>query len=80
MGHAPCPARATDGSNLAIVEAWVQQDQLLLAAIFSSLTAEILPLVSSASTAAEAWGILTRICMSKLRSRVNNLKSDLFRV
>ncbi|GFP99708.1 hypothetical protein PHJA_002114900 [Phtheirospermum japonicum] len=79
-GSRPCPARAADGSNLAIVEAWVQQDHLLLAAIFGSLTAEILPLVSSASTAAEAWGILTRLCMSKSRSCVNNLKSDLFRV
>lgn len=79
-GSKPCPPRASDGSNDAAIAAWHQQDQLLLAAIFGSLTAEIMPLVSSASTASEAWAVLTRLCMSKSRSRVNNLKSELFRV
>ncbi|KAL8477644.1 hypothetical protein ACS0TY_029813 [Phlomoides rotata] len=62
-GSCPRPARATDGSNAVAIDIWVEQDQLLLAAIFGSLTAEILPLVSSTSTAAEAWGILNHLCM-----------------
>ncbi|GFP82515.1 hypothetical protein PHJA_000394500 [Phtheirospermum japonicum] len=75
-----CPILAADGSNVAMVDAWVQQDQLLLATIFESLSAEILPLISSTSTAADAWEILSRLCMSKSRSRVNNLKSELYRI
>ncbi|GFQ05643.1 hypothetical protein PHJA_002708400 [Phtheirospermum japonicum] len=75
-----CPILTADGSNAAMVDAWVQQDQLLLAAIFGSLSAEILPLLSSSSISANAWEILSRLCMSKSRSRVNNLKSELYRI
>ncbi|KAL8485293.1 hypothetical protein ACS0TY_027556 [Phlomoides rotata] len=79
-GKTPIPSLATDGSNASAVALWIQQDQLLLAVIFGSLSAEILPLVSTARSAAEAWAILDRLCNGLSRSRVNTLKSDLYQI
>lgn len=70
-GSSACPSLLANGSNADAVTHWIRQDQLLLAAIFGSLTADVLPLVSSADTAAEAWGVLTRLFASRSRSRVN---------
>ncbi|GFP85557.1 hypothetical protein PHJA_000699400 [Phtheirospermum japonicum] len=69
-----------DGSNATAVSHWVPQDNLLLAAIFSSLSQDILPFVSSASWSSETWDILTRLCAGHSRTRVNQLKSELYRV
>lgn len=79
-GTSVCPSIDSSGSNAASVTAWIRQDQLLLAAIFGSLAPDVLPLVSSALTSAEAWGVLTRLFASRSRSRVNQLKSELYRI
>lgn len=46
--NAKAPALLGDDSNVAFVDYWYQQGQLLLAAIFGSLSADVLPLVSTA--------------------------------
>ncbi|GFQ05654.1 hypothetical protein PHJA_002709500 [Phtheirospermum japonicum] len=69
-----------DGSNATVVSHWIRQDNLLLAAIFGSLLPDILPLVSSASSSCEAWDILTRLCAGRSHTRINQLKSELYRV
>ncbi|KAL8479736.1 hypothetical protein ACS0TY_026608 [Phlomoides rotata] len=79
-GSSVCPTLDPSGSNAAIVTSWIRQDQLLLAAIFGSLVSNILSLVSSAPTSAEAWAVLTRLFASRFRSRVNQLKSELYRL
>lgn len=74
------PALLPDGSNTADVTHWIRQDNLILAAIFGSLSPDILPLISSASSSSEAWDILTRLCAGCSCTRVNQLKSELYRV
>ncbi|GFP81876.1 hypothetical protein PHJA_000330900, partial [Phtheirospermum japonicum] len=69
-----------DGSNATAFSHWVHQDNLLLAAIFGSLSPDILRLVSSASPSFEAWDILTRLCAGRSRNRVKQLKTKLYRV
>lgn len=71
------PPLLPDGSNAEAVTHWIRQDQLLLAAMFGSLSAEVLPVVSLKETSCDAWNALTRLCAGKSRSRVNQLKSEL---
>lgn len=73
-GTKPCPAEGD-----ATRPQWHQQDQLILAAIFASTSPEILPMISTCTTAASAWETLSRMFASKSRSRVNQLKTDLAR-
>lgn len=58
---------------------WFQQDQLILAAIFGSVSSDILPLVNNATTASSAWTILARAFASKSRSRIAQLRTELSR-
>ncbi|GFP84434.1 hypothetical protein PHJA_000587200 [Phtheirospermum japonicum] len=74
------PSLLPNGSNATSVSHWVHQDNLLLAAIFGNLSSDILLLVSSSSSSSEAWDIPTRICAGRYRTRVNQLKSELYRV
>lgn len=48
--------------------------------IFGSLVLEVFLLVSSALTLAEVWAILSHLFASRSRSRVNQLKSELYRI
>ncbi|GFP94172.1 hypothetical protein PHJA_001561700 [Phtheirospermum japonicum] len=74
------PSLLPDGSNATGVTHWVRQDNLLLAAIFGSLSPDILPLVSSTSSSSEAWDILTRLCAGRTCTCVNQLKNEIYRV
>lgn len=73
-GDTPRPDATTD---VAASARWFQQDQLLLAAILGSVSAEILPLLSSATTSAAAWSTLTRAFASTSRAHVVHLKTTL---
>lgn len=56
---------------------WFRQDQILISAILGSCSESIQPLISSASTAREAWVRLNSSYASASRSRVISLKSKL---
>ncbi|GFQ00098.1 hypothetical protein PHJA_002153800 [Phtheirospermum japonicum] len=56
---------------------WFKQDQLLLAAILGSVLPDILPIISVATTAAEAFSTLSSAFASKSRAHVMFLKTSL---
>ncbi|GFP81469.1 hypothetical protein PHJA_000290200 [Phtheirospermum japonicum] len=58
------PFLLPDGSNSTAVSHWVCQDNLLLVAIFGSLSPDILPLISSSSSSSKAWDPHPTLCGS----------------
>lgn len=58
-GSTPCPSsHASATSSCSMVLAWKQQDQLILSALLSSLSVEVLHLVVDCSTSASVWSTL----------------------
>lgn len=58
---------------------WVRQDQIILAALLGSCTDTIQPVLSSVTTAADAWSRLTSSYASSSKGRVISLKAKLVR-
>ncbi|XP_019199090.1 PREDICTED: uncharacterized protein LOC109192844 [Ipomoea nil] len=56
---------------------WVRQDQIIVSALLGSSSDSIQPLVSSASTAYDAWQHLTTTYASASRGRILSLKAKL---
>lgn len=56
---------------------WYRKDQMIFSAILGSCSDSIQPLISSASTAREAWNRLHSSFASSSRSRIISLKSKL---
>ncbi|XP_019184049.1 PREDICTED: uncharacterized protein LOC109178954 [Ipomoea nil] len=56
---------------------WVRQDQIIVSALLESCSDSIQPLVSSASTAYDAWQRLTTTYASASRGRILSLKAKL---
>ncbi|KAJ9560958.1 hypothetical protein OSB04_006118 [Centaurea solstitialis] len=56
---------------------WYRKDQMVLSAILGSCSDQIQPLISSATTAREAWERLNASFASSSRSRIISLKSKL---
>ena len=77
-GAKPNPATSTDDLSQAATH-WFQQDQLILAAIMTSLASDVQPLISTATTSEIAWSTLSRAFASTSRPHVNTLKTNLTR-
>ncbi|XP_019167701.1 PREDICTED: uncharacterized protein LOC109163413 [Ipomoea nil] len=79
-GTKPAPAKYTDAaqtvSNPAYM-AWYRQDQIILSALLGSLTDVLQPIISSASSAFDAWTRLSTTCAASSRSRIVSLKAKL---
>ncbi|GFP91237.1 hypothetical protein PHJA_001267700 [Phtheirospermum japonicum] len=73
-GSSPSPNAA---SNPEAYLRWFKQDQLLLAAILGSVSSDILPIISTSSTAADAFSTLSSALASKSRAHVMFLKTSL---
>lgn len=80
-GSLPCPpaTTTTDGKitpNPAHM-LWLRQDQLILHAIFASLTETVIPLVSSARSSFDAWSRLHRLYGKRSHQHIIHLKDKL---
>ncbi|CAA0842104.1 Unknown protein [Striga hermonthica] len=71
-GTNPCPPSTDDGYTR-----WKRQDQLLIHAIISSVTAQVVNFLGNVTTSKQAWDILTHMYANKSRSRVMTLKERL---
>lgn len=76
-GTHPCPPLDSSGSASSERTLWIRQDQLLLSAIFGSVSEPILPLIAFSETSQEALKKLTNLYANKSRSRVMFLKDQL---
>lgn len=75
----PEPTVEQDGRivpNMANIS-WRRQDQLILHAILASLSEEVIPLVSSATSSQEAWTRLSRLYAKRSTSHMIHLKDKL---
>ncbi|CAH9089654.1 unnamed protein product [Cuscuta epithymum] len=72
------PARhlGADKSTLnPVYQTWYRQDKTILSALLGSCSDNIQPIISSASTAKEAWDRLSQIYAGLSRGRIMSLKS-----
>ena len=79
-GTFPCPpSPAVDFSTTVITlyMHWCRRDQLLLNAIFASVSEAVMPLIAMINTSRDAWQHLSRLFASKSRTRIMQLKEDL---
>jgi len=82
-GSNTCPSThvlAHDGISLQVnplFQTWKQQDQLILSALLSSLSIEVLHLVVGCQSACLAWGTLERALASTSNSRIMQLHGSL---
>ena len=82
-GSNTCPSThvlAHDGISLKVnplFQTWKQQDQLILSALLSSLSMEVLHLVVSCQSSCSAWGTLERALASTSNSRIMQLHGSL---
>ena len=74
-GSNPCPS--SHAPTTATVLAWKQQDQLILSALLSSLSVEVLHLVVDCSTSASVWNTLECALASPSNSRIMQLHGSL---
>ncbi|KAI0489219.1 hypothetical protein KFK09_029061 [Dendrobium nobile] len=75
-GESPCP---TD-HIIADYNKWRLIDRNLISALFSTISAAVLPYVLSSSTAQEVWQILEKRMQPTNRSRVIQLKNELHHI
>jgi hypothetical protein len=74
------PSSTTEGTDLmpnSAYDQWVDQDQHVLSGLLSSMTEDVLPDVVSASTAQDAWHILTGMFSSATRARIVQIRIEL---
>jgi len=82
-GSNTCPSThvlAHDGISLQVnplFQTWKQQDQLILSALLSSLSMEVLHLVVGCQSSCSAWGTLERALASTSNSRIMQLHGSL---
>jgi hypothetical protein len=88
-GSTPCPSSHDFSSTASAVSAtfnsepcqaflaWKQQDQLILSALLSSLSVEVLHLVVDCSTSASVWSTLELALASPSNSRIMQLHGSL---
>jgi hypothetical protein len=75
------PSSTAEGADLVpnpAYDRWVDQDQHILSGLLSSMTKDVLPDVVSASTAQDAWCILTGMFSSATRARIVQIQIELF--
>jgi len=82
-GSNTCPSThvlAHDGISLQVnllFQTWKQQDQLILSALLSSLSMEVLHLVVGCQSSCSAWGTIERALASTSNSRIMQLYGSL---
>lgn len=76
-GSYPCPPKTVGEAENPAYIFWRRQDQLLLHAIFASVSEQVTPLLASATTSHAAWTKLSKLYASRSRSRVMSLKDRL---
>jgi hypothetical protein len=82
-GSNTCPSThvlAHDGISLQVnplFQNWKQQDQLILSALLSSLSMEVLHLIVGCQSSCLAWGTLERALASTSNSRIMQLHGSL---
>ena len=88
-GSTPCPSSHDFSSTAFVVSAifnsgpcqaflaWKQQDQLILSALLSSLSVEVLHLVVDCSTSASVWSTLELALASPSNSQIMQLHGSL---
>jgi len=82
-GSNTCPSThvlAHDGISLQVnplFQNWKQQDQLILSALLSSLSMEVLHLIVGCQSSCSAWGTLERALASTSNSRIMQLHGSL---
>ncbi|KAK9057099.1 hypothetical protein SSX86_024466 [Deinandra increscens subsp. villosa] len=76
---APKPVTATDGTQTPHKDFsnWFRQDRLLFGALVGSLSSQIVPLITGASSSREAWEILAKTYASPTRGHIKQLKQRL---
>ncbi|KAF5451716.1 hypothetical protein F2P56_026801 [Juglans regia] len=73
----PTPTEMSSSSALARYAHWYRQDQLLLNAIFSSVSETVMPLIAMTTMSCAAWQHFARLFASKSQARIMQLKEDL---
>ena len=73
----PTPDANSSTSAVALYTHWNRQDQLLLNAIFASVSEAVMSLIAMTTTSRDAWQHLARLFASKSRARIMQLKEDL---
>ena len=73
----PCPVRTVNNASNPDYSLWIRQDQLILSAIASSISPNLVPFIASARRSREAWDILATTYAKPSRGRINQLKEDL---
>jgi len=73
----PTPDANSSTSAVALYAHWNRQDQLLLNAIFASVSEAVMSLIAMTTTSRDAWQHLARLFASKSRARIMQLKEDL---
>ncbi|KAI0527694.1 hypothetical protein KFK09_003299 [Dendrobium nobile] len=79
-GHLLGSIQAPLDSNSADYAQWLIIDSNLLSALFCTVSQTILPYIITSSTAHEAWTVLERRLQPTSRSRVIQLKNELYRM
>ncbi|KAI0523201.1 hypothetical protein KFK09_005595 [Dendrobium nobile] len=79
-GHLTGAVPAPSDTASAAYAHWLLVDSNLLSALFSTVSQSILPYIITASSAHEAWTVLERRLQPISRSRVIQLKNELYRV
>jgi hypothetical protein len=73
----PTPDAHSSASVVALHAHWNRQDQLLLNAIFASISEAVMSLIAMTTTSHDAWQHLARLFASKSRAKIMQLKEDL---
>ncbi|XP_020673783.1 uncharacterized protein LOC110093288 [Dendrobium catenatum] len=79
-GHLTGQAAPPVDTSSAEYKLWHTADSNLLSALFSTLSHSILPYIITSTTTHEAWSILERRLQPTSRSRVIQLKNELYHV
>ncbi|XP_019190776.1 PREDICTED: uncharacterized protein LOC109185249 [Ipomoea nil] len=77
-GITKAPGQYSDEARTALNPAyttWFKQDQIILSAILGSLSNVLQPIISSATSAHDAWICLSVSCAAASRSRIVSLKA-----
>lgn len=75
----PTPIITQDGLEIPNPDhaIWVQQDQILLHAIFASVSESLMAYIASSSSSRDAWEKLTQMYANRSRSHILSLKEKL---
>ncbi|KAI0531447.1 hypothetical protein KFK09_001002 [Dendrobium nobile] len=79
-GHLTETIQAPDDSTSDAYIRWRTVDSNLLLALFSTISQSILPYIITSVTTNEAWTVLERRLQPTSRSRVMQLKNELYRI